>query len=367
MQFDPSIGLKHAGTIFTHDLGFFCTRFEENQQMKLHGSPTYLREATALLESGRPAVVRSHSLLIVDDDEDYRHILARLLEDQFDIRTASSGEEALDLIREMPPNLILADINMPGISGIEFARRVRLDPRTERVPIILITAMDDPETMVTGLEAGATDYITKPFSQAVLLARIHAHIRNVDLQVRLENQNEVLAKLAALDDLTGAYNRRTMVDALEAEISRSLRYRHGLAVVMMDIDHFKSINDKHGHAIGDHLLRGFVKRINLALRATDIFCRYGGEEFCLIMPETDEKRACRAAERMRQLVRQHPFRVGKMEIHMTVSMGMVCMPERFKGKPGELVEQADKALYEAKRSGRDRLFLHKHQECHGEE
>lgn len=303
-------------------------------------------------------------VLVVEDDPTLRESLAILLRGQWEVATAENIEQAWQHIEQHgPPNIILSDVTMPGGSGLDLLARVRSDERTRLVPFILVSAVSETETVVKGLEMGANDYVNKPINPPILQARMSTHLRAAEMQRRLERQNTLLARLAAFDDLTGVYNRRSMSSALEAEVTRCVRYHHPLALLLLDLDHFKRVNDTYGHAAGDDVLRHFVQRVIPVLRATDILCRYGGEEFCVIMPETCQPNAVRAAERIRHLVEEEPFESDGFRIPVTVSIGLACLPQEFGGGPDALLEHADRALYEAKNSGRNRVVIFQDGEC----
>lgn len=317
------------------------------------------REARLMAEHAK-----RERVLIVEDDPALRETLAVLLREHWDVVTAENVAEAWERIEEHgPPNIILSDMTMPGGSGLDLLQRVRSDERTRLVPFILVSAVSETDTVVQGLEMGANDYVSKPINPAILQARMATHLRGAEMQRRLERQNALLAHLAAFDDLTGVYNRRSMTTALEAEVTRCVRYHHAMAVLLLDLDHFKKVNDTHGHAAGDDVLRGFVQRITPVLRTTDILCRYGGEEFCVIMPETGQASATRAAERIRHVVEEQPFHSGETAIPLTVSIGLACLPRGFSDSPERLVEHADEALYQAKNAGRNRLVIYDQGNC----
>lgn len=316
-------------------------------------------EAEAMLDRGQREWV-----LLVEDDPELRAALAELLRAFWDVETAGDVASAWKRISEgEPPHLILSDLSMPGESGLELLRKVRSDERTRLVPFILVSGVNDTEVVVQGLEMGANDYVSKPVNPAVLQARMSTHLRAAAMQRRLERQNALLSRLAAFDDLTGVYNRRAMTDTLETELTRSVRYGHPLAILLLDLDHFKKVNDTWGHSAGDDVLRGFVERITPTLRSTDALCRYGGEEFCIIMPETSQNSAIRAAERIRRLVAAEPFLSGEISIPMTVSVGVACLPLDFHDPPETLLDHADRALYRAKHNGRNRIVLFDAADC----
>ncbi len=327
------------------------------------------RKLGSIARMGREALFMSEfhkkpSVLIVEDDPALREALAELLRADWSPQTAPSVEVAWAWIEEHgAPNIILSDMSMPGGTGLDLLRLVRADERSRLVPFILVSAVSEADTVVEGLELGANDYVTKPVNPPILLARMSTHLRAAEMQRRLERQNALLTRLAAFDDLTGVYNRRSMTTALEAEVTRCARYHHALAVLLLDLDHFKRVNDTYGHPAGDSVLREFVQRVIPVLRTTDLLCRYGGEEFCVIMPETNQENASRAAERIRQMVAAEPFQGDGDGIPLTVSIGLACLPRHFTEVPEALLENADKALYQAKEEGRNRISLYSTEDC----
>jgi diguanylate cyclase (GGDEF)-like protein len=299
---------------------------------------------------------KRHRVLMVEDSKSSLEVYSHRLERRgYIVATAESADQARAEIAKMVPDIILLDVFMPRVSGFELLQELRKSPITTRVPVILISALSGTENIVAGLELGANDYVTKPIVMPILTARMEALLRSSALVQRLEVQTELLAKLAAFDDLTGAYNRRSMFHHLEAELSRSRRYQRSVSLLMVDIDHFKRVNDQHGHIIGDEALRWLVNTLQSELRAMDFVCRYGGEEFCTILPETDYVGAATAGERLRTAVERTPFKRAELEIPMTVSVGGASW--HAMGDIPDLLSRADDALYEAKRGGRNQVRL----------
>jgi len=221
--------------------------------------------------------------------------------------------------------------------------------------VILISALTDTQHIVTGLELGANDYVTKPIVMPILTARMEGLLKASELVRRLEVQTELLSKLAAFDDLTGAYNRRSMFHHLEAEIGRSRRYQRSLSVLMADVDHFKQVNDKFGHKAGDKALTWVSQTLAAQLRSMDFLCRYGGEEFCVILPETNGPGAVRAGERLRTAIERDTFVDDALKVSITISVGTATWSASDSRDVPDLLALADQALLEAKRSGRNRV------------
>lgn len=295
---------------------------------------------------------------MVEDSRVSLEVYAQRLERRgYQLATAASVEEARVEVDAAMPELILLDVFMPKVSGFEYVRELRADPKTARVPIILISALSDTQHIVEGLALGANDYVTKPIVLPILTARMEALLRSSELVRRLEVQTELLSKLAAFDDLTGVYNRRSMFHHLEAELSRCRRYGRSLSVLMVDIDHFKRVNDEHGHLVGDQALRWVAGTLQSELRSMDFLCRYGGEEFCVILPETNRVGAARAGERLRAAVERVPFAQEAVEVSLSVSVGGASWSAAQGAEFPDLLASADALLLEAKRGGRNQVRI----------
>ncbi len=302
-------------------------------------------------------------ILVVDDVPDNVEILdARLSSRGYAIVTAATGEEALDRVKEEPPHLILLDVMMPGLDGHQVARRIKDDETLPFIPIILVTALNEAEDVVQGLESGADDYISKPYNFRELEARVRAMLRIKFLQDELDQKNRELElankrlkKLSITDGLTELFNHRHVHQLLHDEFERSARTGESIAVAMMDLDRFKSINDTYGHPTGDVILYETARIIKETAREIDMPGRYGGEEFIAILPGTEEESAEAFAERVRQAVEGHVFRDGATEVRMTVSCGVASFPAPGVDAPEALLKAADEALYQAKHGGRNQV------------
>src|SRR6187399_655918 len=299
---------------------------------------------------------KRYRILMVEDSRVSLEVYAQRLEKRgYQVATAISAEEARAELEAGVPDLILLDVFMPKVSGFEFLRELRGDPKTSRVPIILISALSDTQHIVEGLELGANDYVTKPIVMPILTARMEALLRSSELVRRLEVQTELLSKLAAFDDLTGVYNRRSMFHHLEAELSRCRRYGRSLGVLMADIDHFKRVNDEHGHLLGDQALRWVATTLQNELRSMDFLCRYGGEEFCAILPETNRPGVARAGERLRAAIERTLFKQDEVQLSLSISLGGASWAADESNDIPDLLARADAALLEAKRNGRNQV------------
>lgn len=289
------------------------------------------------------------SILVVDDEISNIEILSAILEGEYDIYFAVSGEEALETARSVLPDLIMLDVMMEGMDGYETCRRIKADPLIADLPIIFTTALGDQEAEVKGLLLGAIDYVTKPISPVVVRARVRNHLDN-------KRMRDELARMTVTDALTGLGNRRRLERALIEETSRLARTEGLLSVIILDIDFFKRFNDALGHAAGDHCIVMVASTLNRAVRrAADLAARYGGEEFACVLSGVGFDDAMALAQSIQERVRglgiHHPN--SDVAPYVTVSVGVAtaaCVP----GAPSDLwIRKADQQLYLAKESGRD--------------
>lgn len=296
-------------------------------------------------------------ILIVDDSPDNLEVLAtRLRFRGYEIDTAVSGTEAIEHTTKSPPDLMLLDIMMPDIDGFEVTRRIKNNPVLPFIPIILVTARDSTQDKVAGLDAGADDYLTKPINFPELEARVRSMLRIKELQDELGEKNKELEQLSISDGLTNLFNHRHIQEMVHDEYERARRTGEPLSVVMFDFDHFKRVNDEHGHQVGDRVLQEMADILRKTAREIDKLGRYGGEEFIALLPETDPENATVFAERVRERVARHPFDVGGGEsINLTISAGTATYPCPGVYNPKTLVQRADQALYDAKDAGRNRV------------
>ena len=236
------------------------------------------------------------TLLIVDDEKHNRVLLTELLQDEYQIVLAKNGAQALKMARERNPDLILLDVLMPGMDGLEVMRVLKSTDSTRHIPVIIVSALDSVADEERVLQLGAVDYITKPFHPPIVRVRVHNHLQSV-------HQRRLLEQLAMIDSLTEIPNRRSFTEVYEREWRRCMRSTSPLSLVVVDVDHFKTINDTYGHAAGDMVLKRVATAIRGALkRPADFAARYGGEEFVVILPEIDADNALQIAEKIRQEV-----------------------------------------------------------------
>ena len=308
-----------------------------------------------------PATAR---VLIVDDHEDNVELLrARLESWGYQTISAKDGQEALSTIESQLPDLVLLDIMMPKIDGIEVARRVKQNPNLPFIPIIMQTALDSTENKVEGLEAGADDYITKPIDFPELKARLQSMLRIKRLQEELEERerelleaNERLRHMSQTDALTGLDNRRQIETRIEEMFEHAKRLNEPFSVVMVDLDRFKSVNDTYGHQAGDAVLRQLARILKQEVREIDHAGRYGGEEFILLLTGTVLDAAVTFAERVRKAIEAHTFTFDGTSIQRTASFGVAMWPHPKIANCDELVRAADESLYVAKETGRNRVI-----------
>ena len=284
-------------------------------------------------------------VLIVDDNPESLAIAeARLAKDGLDVVCAAGGRAGLDAARREKPDLILLDVDMPGLSGFDVCRALKADTDLRMIPVVFLTAMGDTGQKVRGLDLGAVDYIMKPFDAFELGARVRAALRTKRLQ-------DLLIEHAHLDPLTELPNRRALMERLGREWARFQRHGGMLSFIMADIDRFKAVNDSYGHSIGDRFLRQVAGAITAECRQVDLPARYGGEEFAVVVPDESAGRATRLAERCRRGVGNIRLRVGSEAVQATASFGVADAANSR--SPRNLIELADKSLYEAKEAGRD--------------
>jgi diguanylate cyclase (GGDEF)-like protein len=295
-------------------------------------------------------------ILIADDDPVSRRLLeASLKKWDYQVVSACDGAQAWELLQEASaPRLAVLDWMMPGLSGPEVCRNVRMQAREPYTYILLLTARNQKEDLIEGMEAGADDYITKPFDAQELKVRLRAGRRILELQAELVAARETLREQATHDSLTRLWNRSSILDILKREMAKAERETASVGLIMVDLDHFKQINDTHGHMAGDEVLREAARRMQASLRSYDAVGRYGGEEFLIVSPGSSQVSAIHLAERLRSAIHREPLRVGEKSLTFSISLGVAAV-QGVATTPEVLIRAADEALYRAKELGRNRV------------
>lgn len=298
-------------------------------------------------------------VLIADDSRSYRVILRQILEKQcLEVIEVSDGVAAFQaLTSEDPPELAILDWSMPGMTGPEICRAVRsLDESSPYTYLFLLTARDRVEDLAAGLDSGADDYLTKPFERQELEARIMVGQRSVRLHEALAEARRVLWEKSVKDDLTRVWNRRGIQENLESHAAD----HDQLSLIMMDIDHFKQVNDRYGHPVGDVVLQVVARRLQQALRESDEVGRFGGEEFLILLPGTNHEEAVSVAERLRRTIECEPVQTLEASISVTGSFGVATAHRNEVISTSSLLSAADAAMYRAKHNGRNRVESEEH-------
>jgi len=305
------------------------------------------------------------NLLLIDDSEAQSHQIREALERLgYRVTLASSGAEGLKLARSLSPDLVLLDVVMSDIDGFAVCRWLKMNAETRDIPVIMLTVRTALADRVEGLNIGADDYLAKPFADEELEARIFAALRVKNAHAELRDRNQQLESmlhsveaLASTDALTGLFNRRRFADVLKREFAVTKRYQNTLSCLLMDLDHFKQINDRFGHDAGDQVLKEVARRITGSLREVDLAARYGGEEFVILLPHTSKLDARVVAERLLRNVSKQSFNFGGEVLTVTTSIGCAGNSDVQSNIAEDMVKAADAALYEAKNAGRNRVAM----------
>ncbi len=302
------------------------------------------------IETTGEGVLLKPRILLVEDNPAVRSMIVDFLSKRdYEIFEATNGKEGLQIATTEKPDVILADIIMPEMDGLELIRQIREQPGTMLIPIIVMTAVNNLETKINVFRAGGDGMLIKPFDLQELEVRIERSIQ--------VSQN--FMKLTYVDALTGVYNRRFFDDRLPTEVNRTRRYNQPMSLVMFDIDHFKKFNDTYGHRAGDFVLSSLAQHVKKSLRTQDIVCRYGGEEFTVIMPMTRGVDSAMVMSRIRADLNDRFFYspYDKQDFNIRISVGISKLPEDG-AEPDTLLRAADEALYEAKETGRNKVVLY---------
>jgi diguanylate cyclase (GGDEF)-like protein len=297
------------------------------------------------------------NILVIDDSATIRAQIVRILADYATFDTCMEADDGLKGFKTLlanPVDLVICDLEMPLVDGFKFLTLVKTREELRDIPIIMLTGRGDRDLKIKGLEQGASDYVTKPFDTGELVARVKVQLKVKSLQDELKRSNQLLWEMSVTDPLTRLYNRRHLMETLERELQRTRRAGTPLSVAIIDVDHFKRVNDSHGHQLGDEVLAGVASLTAKALRTYDLAARYGGEEFLVVLPDTPLKDAMVVAERIRTNVASLTFPGRLQELRVTVSLGVATYPARGVNSVETLIRAADQALYRAKRGGRNR-------------
>jgi diguanylate cyclase (GGDEF)-like protein len=295
----------------------------------------------------------SQNVLAIDDSPDVHSLLdARLQPEGLILHHALDAERGLAMAQELRPDLILLDVDLPLITGFEVCQKLKLDPITAQIPVIFLTGATEVYTKVQGFDLGAVDYVTKPFEPAELRARVRAALRT-------KRYHDILAARSHIDGLTGIWNRSYFDQRLGEECSAARRYGRLISLIMLDVDNLKALNNSHGHPFGDLVLQTLGDLFNSFLRTTDAPCRYGGDEFAIILTETDLDGATVTGERLRREMSEARFHPKGGRVEVTASVGIACSSAFTKDvlTVRGMVDSADDALYRAKKEGRNRVCV----------
>ena len=297
---------------------------------------------------------KSRRVLVIDDDPDSLEILLEPLRwEGYDARGVTSEKEAHTLIESWIPHIVILDWIAPSMAGLKLLKSVR--ERLNHVSCVFVSENSSTEAIIEALDSGADDYIVKPFVPLELLARIRTQLRIRDLHEQLLFANEKLKELVDTDDLTGLFNMRSLYQKLDLELERGRRFHRDVCVVMMDMDFFKTVNDGHDHLFGSYVLSEVGKIIRASTRNIDLPARYGGDEFLIVLTETNHEGAIHFCERLRDSIRDTLFKNGVDEIKLTASLGFAITIPGENISARDLVRRADHALYDAKNAGRNQV------------
>ena len=298
------------------------------------------------------------TVLVVDDSPVARKLVELTLPgDEYLLLFAKTGAEALDFFARYHPPLVITDWLMPDFSGVELCERIRQESHGIYTYIILLTGISDKAQVVRGLQAGADDYLTKPFHPEELLARAGVGRRTVALHREIESKNRLLEQLVLTDGLTGIPNRRAIEDWGTRQLSGAMRHGFSFWAVMADLDNFKAINDTFGHSAGDVVLKKFGEILTDNIRRCDMCARIGGEEFLIILTHVDQEGVVRAVEHVRRVFESYTFSFGSGTTRVTASFGISALPAGMQMRFEDLVAKADAALYAAKNHGRNKFEI----------
>lgn len=299
-------------------------------------------------------------ILVIDDTQANIEVLLEILSEKYDVMAALDGKSGIEIALEDKPELILLDVMMPEMDGYEVCKVLKGKFTTAQIPIVFLTAKTDEESIECAYDIGASDYVSKPFKPKELLARVNKEIKVQQLISSLEKSQEELKLLSSIDHMTKLYNRRYFSNASEYMLELAKRNKSEMAVVMLDIDKFKGINDTYGHKIGDEVIINLAIILKKFSRKSDVVCRWGGEEFLILLPETSRAGALKISESLREKVEGFTlFTDDDTKINFTISIGVSCVDIKKEINLEMAIHRADEALYEAKKNGRNRVCINK--------
>jgi two-component system cell cycle response regulator len=307
-----------------------------------------------------PEAAERMTVLIADDDVLAAKVLEKTLKKWgYDVVRAKNGEEAWEQLEKKSLRLAILDWMMPKLDGVQLCRKVRRKKGATYTYIILLTARDYFEDIIRGLSAGADDYMTKPVNLLELKARLQTGLRILELEDKLLESRQELKEMAAHDSLTGLWNRSSILEFLEDELEKSRRERSSIGVIMIDVDHFKRINDTFGHAVGDQVLNRIADCLKTNIRRYNKIGRYGGDEMVVVLPDCQKDHLEKIAERLRASVARHRFKTEPGALKVTISCGGASSESFQHATLRQLLQASDRALYEAKAKGRNLVVLFK--------
>jgi len=298
-------------------------------------------------------------ILIVDDRAGSYERMESALRDSHQVDIESSPQEALFRAAETDYDLLIVSLSLQDYDALRLCSQIRSLERTRTLPILLVTDPDETNRLLRGLDLGVNDYLLRPIDRNELFARVQTQVRRKRYAERLRSNVQQSMELALTDGLTGLHNRRYLETHTRTLLDRAIERDRSMALIVVDIDYFKRINDTWGHDAGDDVLREFASRLRASVRGIDLACRYGGEEFVIVMPDADHNTAAAVGERLRAAIAREPFSLGegRERIEVTISVGVASRMDHDR-EPAEIFKRADKALYEAKNSGRNRVVSH---------
>lgn len=294
-------------------------------------------------------------ILAVDDNSVNRILIEKILRKEgYQAKILAHSQEVLPYMEQINPDLILLDLMMPNINGLELCQQIKLNPHFQDIPVIFITASDEKQDLLKAFDLGAVDYITKPFHNRELLARIKTHLELKFTRDELKKALVELEKLATTDELTGISNRRNFITLAEREFNLAKRQKRYFALLILDIDYFKKINDSHGHIAGDFVIKSVAQQCVLSIRQEDLCARWGGEEFIIFLSESMLEDGIAVARRLRQDIEELSVAFDSEKINVTVSIGVAVYNPEDKNV-NQTIIRGDMALYQAKNNGRNRV------------